>query len=140
MTPGDCGLSVATSGRAQVRRLNLMTYGWAERFIFGTTQATVTRVRQQARSHPADVVRRKSNKQVVLVPAEHHDPAVTAEYVRRGWPRGFYFRDEDGRQRLMSYVVIDLDDPPGTTAQAATKIVEGFAASAGSSPDADAVA
>lgn len=126
MTLGDCGISVATSGRAQVRRLNLMTYGWAQRFIFGTSKATVTRVRRQARQHPADVARRKSNKQVLLVPAEHHDPSIAAEYVRRGWPKGFYVEDDDGKQRLMSYVVVDLDDPNGTAALAMTKIVEGF--------------
>ncbi len=126
MTPGACELSVAASDRARVRRLNLMTYGWAERFIFGTSQATVTRVKRQARQYPADVARRKSNKQVLLVPAEHHDPSIAAEYVRRGWPKGFYVEDDDGKKRLMSYVVVDLDGPAGTAAQAMTEIVEGF--------------
>lgn len=49
MTPGDHGLATATSRASQVRRLNLMTYGWAERFVYGTSQEAVVRVRRQAR-------------------------------------------------------------------------------------------
>ena len=62
MTPGNCGFSLATSTPEHVRRLNLMTYGWAERFIYGTTQVVVTEVRRQARRHSAEVARRKSLK------------------------------------------------------------------------------
>jgi hypothetical protein len=101
-----------------------MTYGWAERYIFGATQEVVTRVRRQARQHLAEVVRRRSNKQVLLLPAELHDPSITDDYARRGWPTGFDVRDDNGQKRRMSYVVIDLDAPPGTAAQAATKVAE----------------
>lgn len=127
MRPGDCGLATGTSNMEQVRRLNLMTYGWAEQYIFGPTQEVVTRVRRQARKHPAEVARRRSNKQVLLFPAELHDPSITAEYARRGWPTGFDVEDDEGQKHRMSYVVIDLDASPGGAARAATQVAESMA-------------
>lgn len=123
---GDCGYGLASSGPDQVRRLNLMTYGWAERFIYGRSQEAVSRVRRQARSHASEVARRRPPKQVILVPAEVFEPSVTAEYVRRGWPRRILVTDDDGRRREMSYVVINFDDPPGVAARTAMEIAGVF--------------
>jgi hypothetical protein len=126
LRPGDCGLSTGHADASQVRRFNLMTYGWAQRHVFGTSQEVLTRVRRQARQFPRDVVRRRSNKIVVLVPADRHDPSVTVEYARRGWPTEFVAEDPTGRPRKMSYVIVDMDEPRGAAARAATQIVEGF--------------
>jgi hypothetical protein len=123
---GDCGYGLATSGPDQVRRLNLMTYGWAERFIYGRSQEVVCRVRRQASSHASEVARRRPPKQVILVPGDVFEPSVTAEYVRRGWPRRILVTDDDGRRRAMSYVVINFDDPPGVAARTAMEIAEAF--------------
>jgi hypothetical protein len=124
MTPGNCGLRIASSNPRQIRRLNLMTYGWAERYIFGKTQDVVTRVRKQAREYPSEVVKRRSNKQVLLVPAELHDHSVAAEYAKMGWPVGFAVKDESGQMQHMSYVVIDVDGPTGEAARAALRSAE----------------
>ncbi len=126
MTPGDCGFSLATSTPEQIRRLNLMTYGWAEQFIYGTTQEVVTEVRGQARRHPTEVAKRKSLKHVLLVPADRLDPSVAAEYERQGWPRRIPGEGPDGKLQLMGYVVIDLDEPAGTAARAAMQVAEGL--------------
>jgi len=131
ITPGDPSIGTATSNAEQVRRLNLMTYGWADRYIFGASQETVSLVRRQAKKHPAEVVRRRSNKQVLLFPADMQDPAVTADYARRGWPTQIRVRGDDGQVRVCGYLVIDLDDPAGTAAHAATSIAEKFKTSTG---------
>ncbi len=134
MTPGDHGLATATSRAPQVRRLNLMTYGWAERFLYGTSQEAVVRVRRQARSHPAEVAKRRPLKQVILVPADMLDRSVTAEYVQRGWPEGFLVDDDDGQRHLMGYVVVDLDEPAGTAARATTKVTDALAGKVAKDP------
>jgi hypothetical protein len=129
--PGDeCGLSVASSRTAQVKALNLMTYGWAQRFIYGSTQEVVCHVRRQALRSPSEVAVPQPVKQVLLAPPEVLDPSVTAEYIRRGWPKGFRVTDDDGDDHLMSYLVVDLDTPPGDMARLAKKLAEGFVTAA----------
>lgn len=122
MMPGDHDLSIATSEPSQVRRLNLMTYGWAERFVYGTSQEVVSRVRQQARDHPAEVANPRPPKQVLYFPAEALSPAVAAEYARRGWPSAIQVAGENGKPEAMGYIVVDFDDEAGSFAQAGTEI------------------
>ncbi len=127
ITPGEeCGYSLASSRPDQVRRLNLMTLGWADRYVFGTSQQVVCRVRQQSRDYPGEVAVRRSPRQVILVPPDSLDSSVTADYVRRGWPKGFLVADNDGQRRPMGYVVVDFDDPPGVAARKAMEIAEGL--------------
>jgi len=102
--------------------LNLMTYGWADRFIYGRSQETVSKVRRQARSHPKDVVKPKPPKRVLAVPPDAISASVTAEYARRGWPRTIPAVDKDGKTQEMGYVVIDFDAPAGSVAQLGTEI------------------
>ena len=122
MTPGDdCGFSLGESDNEHVRRLNLMTYGWADHFIYGRTQEVVSRVRKQARRYRQEVAKRRPPTCTLLLPADRFDKSVTAEYERRGWPRGFEVTNDDGERVLMSYIVVDLDEAAGTAARAATK-------------------
>ena len=124
MTAGDHGLTTETSNHRQVRRLNLPTYGWAERFIYGRSQEVVGRVRRHARSHPKDIARPRPPKQVLLMPAGALSPAVTAEYARRGWPTSLPATGKDGRVEEMGYIVVDFADPAGSVAQIGTEIAE----------------
>jgi len=108
----ECGWSVATSGPKQVRRLNMQTYGWAERRIFGRTQQVVTQVRAQAKRYPNEVVRPRPAKYVMLEPAAPGDP------------KGFVFRDAHGEDRFMRPTVVDPDGPPGAAAQVSAQVAE----------------
>ena len=108
----ECGWSVATSGPKQVRRLNLQTYGWAERRIFGRTQQVVTEVRAQAKRYPNEVVRPRPAKYVMLEPAAPGDP------------EGFVFRDAHGQDRFVRPTVVDPDGPPGAAAQVSAQVAE----------------
>ncbi|HEX4669851.1 MAG TPA: DUF4238 domain-containing protein [Solirubrobacterales bacterium] len=124
MVAGDHSLTVATSDRLQVRRLNLMTYGWAERFIYGKSQEVVSKVRRQARSHPKDVVKPRPPKQVLLIPPDALSPSVTSEYARRGWPSAISVAGKDGKPKEMGYIVVDFDEPAGSVAQLGTEIAQ----------------
>lgn len=124
MVAGDHGLTIATSERLQVRRLNLMTYGWAERFIYGRSQEVVSKVRRQAQSHPKDVVRPRPPKQVLLVPPDALSSSVTSEYARRGWPTTIPAANKDGKTMEMGYIVVDFDEPAGSVAQLGTEIAQ----------------
>jgi hypothetical protein len=46
LEPGAAGIGEAHVDAAQVMHVNLRIYGWAERFIYGTTQAVVCQVRR----------------------------------------------------------------------------------------------
>jgi hypothetical protein len=93
-----------------VRQVNLRTYGWADRFIFGRGQHIVTRVRAEARKQPGLVVRPRQMKQVMLFEADPDDPSVGLEHVKRGWPRGLWHKDETGKPQFVGYEVLDPKD------------------------------
>ncbi len=113
-----------------MRRLNLLTYGWAAQRIFGASQATVTLVRKQAKRYPREIERPRPAKQVILEPADPDDPTVGREYERRGWPRGFLVKDDDGVERFMTYTVVDLEAEPGSMARVSTEVGERVARAA----------
>jgi hypothetical protein len=130
LSPGDCGLSGATSNAEQVRRLNLLTYGWAERRIFGRSQRTLSDVRRQAKRYPEEIARPRPKRQVILEEADPEDPNVGAENVRKGWPRGLYVTGDDGRRRFMRYTVVDFEAEPGDLARTAGDVARRVAAAA----------
>jgi len=124
MQAGNRRITGAASEPRQVRRLNLMTYGWAERFIYGRSQEVVGSVRRQARSHPRDVVQPRPPKQVLLIPPDSISPSVTAEYARRGWPSTISAAGKDGKTKEMGYIVVDFAEPAGSVAKLGTEIAQ----------------
>lgn len=101
----------ATLSAVGVRRINLRTYGYAARFVFGRNQAVVQEVRREAKRYRADVVRPRPMRQVMLEEADPKDPNVGRGHARRGWPRGLWIRDEDGRPQFVAYTLLE----PGHT-------------------------
>lgn len=57
LTPGIAGFSVQQATADEVVEINLRTYGWADKVIFGTGAAAVEGVRQSAIAKPAKVVK-----------------------------------------------------------------------------------
>lgn len=51
-TSDECQVFRALAGASDVRTINLRTYGWADKFIFGSTQHAVQSVRATARKSP----------------------------------------------------------------------------------------
>ena len=95
------GESIArrVASAAEVREINLRMYGWAERFIFGRSQAVVQRVRRQAKEHRSEVIRPRPMKQVMCRPTDTNDPY------------GVWIKGEDGRPQYVRYTVL----APGQT-------------------------
>lgn len=88
--------------RMMVDEVNLRTYGWAARHIFGASQQAVTDVRHLARKNPSRVPRPRPFRQVILIDAEPGDDRLAREHARRGWPEQFLVRGIPH-----DYVVID---------------------------------
>lgn len=107
---GPTSVTTADVDSDAVCELNLRTYGWATRLIFGESQATVQRVRRQAKRRPSLVIEPRTPKPVLLEVADPDDPAVGAENASRGWPRGVGINSYDGSQRFAAYTVIDPEE------------------------------
>jgi len=89
----------------QVDRINLRTYGWATRYVYGPSPDVLERLHERADEAPRPIRKRP----VMLEDADRADPAVADRNAARGWPR--YVPDPSGKSdRLMSYEVIDTDD------------------------------
>lgn len=89
----------------QVDRINLRTYGWATRYVYGPSPDLLERLHERADEAPRPIRKRP----VMLEEADRADPAAADRNAARGWPR--YITDPSGRSdRLMSYEVIDIDD------------------------------
>jgi hypothetical protein len=111
MTPGPSSIATARVGRDGVRAINLRTYGWASRYIYGSSQGVVVKVRRQAKKYHHLVIRPRKGTGVILEEVDPNDPTVGVEHLRRGWPRMVAYQNEDGSQRAMGYTVLDPDDP-----------------------------
>lgn len=105
---------------SHVQTLNLRTYGWAAKHLFGKTQAALDATRVASRRRPADVIRPKPFCEVVLLETDPADDSLAKENARRGWPA--YLRNEDGQPR--DYIVIPTDAPHPDLRQQADDLAE----------------
>jgi hypothetical protein len=89
----------------QVDRINLRTYGWATRYVYGPSKDILERLYGRADEAPKPIRKRP----VMLEDVDRADTAAADRNAARGWPR--YIPDPSGKSdRLMSYEVIDTDD------------------------------
>jgi hypothetical protein len=105
--PMGGGLTLREASASQVETANLRTFGWADRYVFGRTQATLVAVRTASKRRPADVVRPKPFSQVALLEPDADDNSLAEANLRRGWPP--QLRNEKGK--LCDYIVIPSDKP-----------------------------
>jgi hypothetical protein len=95
----------------QVDRINLRTYGWARRYIYGRSAELLEDLHALAVADPSAVPPPTKKRSVMLEDIETADPAVAARNAANGWPRYVQVRNDDGSYRHLSYEVIDsLDD------------------------------
>jgi hypothetical protein len=109
LTPTDpiAGRRIMEVSRKRVDEINLRTYGWAERFIFGSGQEAVTRVHKHAKQQPRLVARPRPTQHVLLFEADPNDRELAREHERRGWPPRL---PSDGE--MCDYVVFDAEENP----------------------------
>jgi Protein of unknown function (DUF4238) len=98
-------LSVKETTR-QVDRVNLRTYGWATRYVYGPSPDLLERLHERADEAPRPIRKRL----VMLEDARQADPAAADRNAARGWPRYIEMADDQGNIRWVSYEVIDTDD------------------------------
>lgn len=95
----------------QIDRINLRTYGWARRFVYGRSAELLRDLHARALAEPQSVPAPTKKRSVMLEDIATADPAVAQKNAVSGLPRYVPIRDTDGSFRLMSYEVIDsLDD------------------------------
>ena len=99
-------LAAAEISQSDAERINLRTYGWADRYVFGATQEAVVAVRRAAKARPADVVRPKPQNYVLLTDPDPDDDSFAEANRRRGWPARIEY---EGAEH--DYVVIPHDGP-----------------------------
>jgi Protein of unknown function (DUF4238) len=90
----------------QVDRINLRTYGWATRYVYGPSADLLERLYERADEAPRPIRKRL----VMLEDADRADPAAADRNAARGWPRYIGIEDDQGNIRQVSYEVIDTDD------------------------------
>lgn len=92
----------------QVERINLRTWGWATRYLYGPSPALLEALHTRATADPASVPRFVKKRMVVVEDPETADPAVADENAARGWPSLIEHPGEPGR--MVAYRVIDSEE------------------------------
>ena len=86
----------------QVERINLLSYGWAERFVYARGRTVLEELHARVRSDPDLAPGPRPDPQVICEEANPDDPTVGAEHPP-GYPRGLWYQREDGSPVYMSY-------------------------------------
>lgn len=118
--PASAGLSIGELDSQQVEKINLRTYGWAEEYVFGETQAALVAVRKAARQRPADVVRPRPFCEAILIELDPDDDSLARENLNRGWPA----HCPSGDGELRDYVVIPIGEGEGQRRKRVDEMVE----------------
>ncbi|MFI4984904.1 MAG: DUF4238 domain-containing protein [Solirubrobacterales bacterium] len=91
----------------QVDHINLRTYGWATRYVYGSSTVALEALHARARADPQAVPVPRRKRMVLLEDLETADPAVAERNAAKGWDRHVVKHEDDGSFRLMSYEVIE---------------------------------
>jgi hypothetical protein len=93
--------------REQVDAINLRTFGWADRHLFGESQAVLDGLRRLAKGSPGRVPRPRPTRNVMVVQAHLADERFAQANIRRGWPARVLVRGVPH-----DYRVLDSDENP----------------------------
>lgn len=112
VVPGRPVFQSHTATASEVEEINLRTYGWADRFVFGATPTVLEGLRERAREEPEAVKEPRPFRNVVLIERDPDDDSIAQEHRARGWPP--YIREpaEDGTLRVLDYLVAGVDGDP----------------------------
>jgi hypothetical protein len=91
----------------QVDVINMRTYGWATRYVYGRSAEVLEALHARALANPTAVPVPTNKRLVMLEDLSTADPKVAERNATRGWSRYVTIREEDGSYRLLSYEVID---------------------------------
>lgn len=108
----------------EVRLVNLRTYGWADKYIYGSTQDAVVAVRKAAKRYPHLVKKPRPLQFVTLVESQEGDTRLADEHRRRGWPPYLKAPNQDGTPTKFDYMVLDEDGDPVEIGVKATQLAK----------------
>ncbi len=91
----------------QVDRINMRTYGWATRYVYGPSANVLEKLHERALAKPDTVPTPTKKRPVMLEDLSTADPEVAERNAAKGWDRYVTKREDDGSYRLMSYEVIN---------------------------------
>ncbi|HLE99707.1 MAG TPA: DUF4238 domain-containing protein [Gaiellaceae bacterium] len=106
LRPLGHGLEVQDISEPDAQIVNLRTYGWADGYIFGSTQQAVVNVRKAAKAQPKHVVKPRAPCQLTILDPDPDDDSFAQTNVRRGWPARLRYEGV-----MHDYVVIPIDRP-----------------------------
>ncbi len=87
--------------------INLRTYGWASRYVYGPSTQVLEELHERALADPEAVPVPAKKRLVMLEDLSTADPEIAIRNAAQGWDRYVTVRDDDGSYRLVSYEVID---------------------------------
>lgn len=93
-----------------VGHINLRTYGWATRYVYGPSAEVLQRLHERALADPEAVPTPTKKRMVMLEDISTADPKVAERNAAKGWPRYLPTQEDDGSVRMMSYEVIESVD------------------------------
>lgn len=118
--PASAGLSIAEADARQVELINLRTYGWAEEYVFGETQAALVAVRTAAHQRPADVIRPRPFSQAIGIEPDPDDDSLARENLRCGWPAQI----TNSKGEIRDYMVFEVGEPEGRRRKRLDELIE----------------
>ena len=124
---GEADFEVSDLNRVEVESINLRTYGWADRYIYSSSQEMVADVRRAARKKPEQVTRPKPHSGVMLVERDPSDTWLAEAHIKRGWPPYLQAPDDDGTMRQFDYMVVGEDGDPVEVGVKTTEMAKGRA-------------
>ena len=109
VVPGEPCFKIKESEPREVEIVNLGTYGWADRFVFGSDAERVQALAATARAEPERAPGPKPFRNIILLEGDPDDECLARAHRERGWPAYMRPRGEDGTVRTMDYMVVGAD-------------------------------
>ena len=88
---------------------NLRIYGWADRYIYGSSQNVVAAVRRARNGLPDLAAAPRPFRSVMLIPRDPGDERIAQAHIARGWDPYLVWADENGNLQEMDYLVVGED-------------------------------
>jgi hypothetical protein len=123
LRPGEPRVVTADADSDLVEVLNLRTYGWAEKLIYGPCQSDLADVRRAAKKRPDLVIRPKPHRYVWLIERDPDDDRLACDHRAKGWDPYMVHRSEDGQLEELDYMVVREDGTAVEIALSADELV-----------------
>ena len=104
------GLLEQRRASQQIDTINLRSYGWAQRFVYGRDRKVLEGLHEHALAAPERVPLPRADPQVICEDADPNDPSVGVEHPP-GYPRGLWYDVPGGPPKFMAYTLQYSHDP-----------------------------